>query len=216
MLLNESRRLVFHNRLRLIRIHVLHVDVKSIVNFACTFLHVSMLVSARSLKVIREQATSLSLHFSSGGRPTHCRQRAPRTIVQPYLPGGAYVHAFLIRDTHLLSQTALDRFSRFCIADAAFSLYVIHRTTAFSPTFTPFSLEKSSAWFLGRTPPTYSNGTSFESAVFFTIYACYQTDRQNEHGTRPVRTDYCRQAAYAVEQRGHDNNRQSNHLYVLY
>ena len=57
---------------------------------------------------------------TSGDRPI----LVARTIVQPYLLGGANVHAHLIHDfsTHHAKQQ-VDQFSRFCTADAVFSLF---------------------------------------------------------------------------------------------
>jgi len=48
---------------------------------------------------------------------------SPYTIVQPYLPGGTYMHAYLVHNSIYLLKRRLDLFSRFCTTNAALSLY---------------------------------------------------------------------------------------------
>ena len=90
---------------------------------------------------------------------------------------------------HSPSKTAARSVQSFsgCTVDGTFSLYVT------SPKFvlsrgrdldSPYN-----TWFSGPTPPITPNGISMESAVFSRIRVrCQRTDRQNDDGTRPVRT----------------------------
>ena len=119
--------------------------------------------------------------------------------VQLHLPGGTNVNDHPLRIPWANSphhyKWQLDRFSRFCMVNANFSLYVtLH--CPISPKNLPFPVAESelvsNTLFVGPIRPTIPNRISIKSAIF--AQYIFITNEVKKHGTQTVKTSqiHCR------------------------